>query len=78
MADEADDNTNLCAYVELQTTVGRRQVAEKLMMRVFPTLTRLIFVVHEDDYEFQRNLDTGVITGGKMIDRDAREWALVI
>ena len=50
------------------------------MMRVFPTLTRLIFVVHEDasDYEFQRNLDTGVITGEKMIDRDAREWALVI
>ena len=50
------------------------------MMRVFPlaTLTRLIFVVHEDDYEFQRNLNTGVITGGKMIDRDAREWALVI
>ena len=72
------------------------------MMRVFPTLTRLIFVVHEDNYEFQRteascssmgrrwlsypilsypiqrNLNTGVITGEKLIDRDAREWALVV
>ena len=58
-----DDDPNLCAYVELQTPIGRREVAEKLMMRILPTLTRLILVVHENNYEFKRNLYTGVITG---------------
>jgi hypothetical protein len=73
----AGDNPNLCAYVELRTRIGRRNVAEKLIMQNFPTLTRLVLVVHGNDYEFRRNLHTGVITGGNLITRDTREWALV-
>ena len=74
---EADDSPNLCAYIELRTPIGRRKIAEKLMMRTLPTLTRLVLVVHGNDYEFQRNLNTGVITGEKLIDRNTREWALI-
>ena len=46
-------------------------------MRTLPTLTRLVLVVHGNDYEFQRNLPTGVITGEVLITRDKREWAFV-
>ena len=73
---KAGDNPNLCAYVELRTPIGRRKVAEKLIMRTLPTLTRLVLVVHDNNYEFRRNLFTGVITGEILITRDTREWAL--
>ena len=72
------DNSNLCAYIELRNPSGRRKAAEKLIMRTLPTLTRLVFIVHGNDYEFRKNLFTGVITGEKfLISRDAQEWALV-
>jgi hypothetical protein len=71
---KADDNPNLCAYyVELRTPIGRREVAEKLIMRTLPTpgLTRLVLVVHGEDYEFRRNIFTGVtMTGEISITRD--------
>ena len=45
-------------------------------MGTLPTLTRLVLIVHRNDYEFRRNLFTGVITGEKkLIARDPREWA---
>jgi hypothetical protein len=73
------DNPNFCAFVELRTPMGRRKVAEKLFMRTLPALTRLVLVVHGNDYEFQRNLviPNGVITGEFLITRDTREWTLV-
>ena len=71
-----DRKSNLCAYVELRTPIGRRRAAEKLMMEILSTLTRLVFVVHGKDYEFRRNLSTGVITGEVLITRNTREWAL--
>ena len=74
------DNPNLCAYVELRSPIGRRRVAEKLMMQILPTLTRLlVLVVHGKDYEFRRNLSTGVVTGDSeiLITRDTQEWASV-
>ena len=58
------DNPNLCVYVELQTWT-------------LPSLTRLVLVVHGKDYEFRRNLFTGVVTGENLITRDTREWTLV-
>ena len=76
----AGDNPNVCAYVELRSPIGRRRVAEKLMMQILPTLTRLlVLVVHGKDYEFRRNLSTGVVTGDSeiLITRDTQEWALV-
>ena len=76
-APEASDNPNLCAYVGLRTQVGCRKVAEKLIMQTSPTITRLVLIVHENDYEFRRSLNTGVITGENLITRNAREWALV-
>ena len=36
-------------------------------MRTLPTLTRLVFIVHGKDYEFRKNLFTGVITGEKIL-----------
>jgi hypothetical protein len=77
LPEKAGDNPNLCAYVELRTPMGRRKVAEKLIMRILPTLTRLVLVVHGNDYEFRRNLFTGIITGEILITRDTREWTLV-
>lgn len=72
------DNPNLCAYIELRTPIGRRRVAEKLIMRTLPTLTRLVFIVHGNDYEFRKNSFTGVISGEKkLLARDTQEWASV-
>ena len=66
-----DDNPNFChgAYVELRTQTGRRKFPEKLIMRDFPILTQLVFVVHGNDYEFRRNLHTGVMTRENLITR---------
>jgi hypothetical protein len=73
----AGDNPNLCAYIELRTQTGRRKFAERLMMRDFPILTRLVLIVHGNDYEFRRDLHTGLITGENLITRDTQEWTLV-
>ena len=75
----AGDNPSLwqCAYVQLRTPIGRRRVAKKLLTEKFPGLTRLVLVVHGKDYEFRRNLHTGVITGEVLITRDTQEWASV-
>ena len=77
LPENAGDNPNLCAYIELRTPIGRRKVAEKLIMRTLPTLTRLVLIVHGNDYEFRRNLFTGVITRENLITRDTREWTWV-
>ena len=61
-----DDNPNLCTYVELRTPIGRRKVAEKLIMRTLPTHTR-----------FMRTTNSEGTYGEILITRDAREWALV-
>jgi hypothetical protein len=73
----ANRKSNLCAYVELRTPIGRRRAAKKLM-QIFSTLTQLVLVrvVHGKDYEFRRNLSTGVITREILITRNTREWAL--
>ncbi|KAF8804868.1 hypothetical protein BYT27DRAFT_7340022 [Phlegmacium glaucopus] len=70
------DDPNLCAYVTLRTSNGRREVAKEIM-RMLQRLTRLVFVDHEYDYEFRRDLKTGIITGEKLIILDEQEWALV-
>ncbi|KAF8817192.1 hypothetical protein BYT27DRAFT_7153851 [Phlegmacium glaucopus] len=70
------DDPNLCAYVKLRTADGRRKAAEK-MMKILQTLTRLVFVDHEYDYEFRRDLKSGIITGEELITLDEQEWALV-
>ena len=46
-------------------------------METLPTLTRLVFVGYEYDYEFRRDLQTGIITGEELITLDDQEWALV-
>ena len=72
LLEKAGDNLNLCLiYVELRTPISRRKVAEKLIMRTLPTLTRLVLVAHGNDYEFRRNLFTGVITGEILITRNS-------
>jgi hypothetical protein len=75
----AGNNPSLlhCAYVELRTPIGRRRVAEKLFMECLPNLTRLVLVVHRKDYEFRRNLHSGIITGEILITRNTQEWALI-
>ena len=70
-------NPNLCAYVELRSPIGRRRVAEKLIKQSLPTLTRLVLVVHGNDYEFRKDLHTGVISGEILITRDTQEWSSV-
>ena len=73
------DNPSLrhCAYVQLRTPIGRRRVAEKLFMEIFPALTRLVLIVHRKDYEFRRDLNSGIITRENLITRDTQEWASV-
>ena len=66
-----------CAYVELRSPNGRRRVAEKIFKKCLPTLTRFVLVVHGKDYEFRRNLHSGIITGEFLITRDTQEWATV-
>jgi hypothetical protein len=68
---------DLCAFVELRSSIGRRVIAKKLFTKSLPELTRLVLVVHGKDYEFRRNLSTGVITGEILITRNTGEWALV-
>ena len=75
--DNRGPNLHHCAYVELRTSNGRRRVAEKIFKKRLPTLTRLVFVLHGEDYEFRRNLHSGIITGEILINRDAQEWASV-
>lgn len=48
----ADTSNRICAYVELRTAIGRRKFTEKLMVRTLPTITRLVLVVHGNDYEY--------------------------
>lgn len=67
---------NLCAYTQLRTADGRRKAAETLMQNL-QTLTRLVFVDYEYDYEFRRDPTSGIITGEELIILDDREWALV-
>ena len=59
-------NPNFWAYVELRASIGRRKVAEKLIMQTLPKLPPLVLVV-------RRNLFTGVITEEK----NTREWTSV-
>lgn len=47
------------------------------MMEILPTLTRLVFVGNEYDYEFRRDLQTGVIAREELIIHDEQEWASV-
>ncbi|KAF8805071.1 hypothetical protein BYT27DRAFT_7258656 [Phlegmacium glaucopus] len=70
------DDPNLCAYVMLRTSKGRHKVAKEIM-KTLQTLTRLVFVDHECDYEFRRDLTTDIITGEELIALDEQEWALV-
>ncbi|KAF8805074.1 hypothetical protein BYT27DRAFT_7258659 [Phlegmacium glaucopus] len=70
------DDPNLCAYIILRTSKGRRKVAEKIM-NAFKTLTRLVFVDHECDYDFRRDLKSGIVTREALITLDEQEWALV-
>ena len=46
-------------------------------METFKGLTRLVLIVHDHDYEFRRDLKTGIITKEELITLDKREWALV-
>ena len=66
-----------CAYVQLRTPTGRHRFAMKLFKESITTLTRLVLVVHGKDYEFRRNLQTGIVTGECLITRDAQEWASI-
>ena len=73
---KSGDDPNLCAYVNLRTTVGRRKTVENIM-ETFKTLTRLVLVVHGYDYEIRRDLKTGIIAEEELITLDKQEWALV-
>ena len=73
---KSGDDPNLCAYVNLRTIVGRRKTVENIM-ETFKTLTRLVLIVHDQDYEFRRDLETGIITKEESITLDKQEWALV-
>jgi len=46
-------------------------------MKKYQTLTRLVFVGHEYDYEFRKDLKTGITTGEELIALNEQEWALV-
>ena len=45
-------------------------------MKNLPTLTRLVFIDYQYDYEFRRDMRTGIITGEEAITLDKQEWAL--
>ena len=46
-------------------------------MKTFKTLTRFVLVDHEYDYEFRRNVKTGIIAEEELITFDKQEWAWV-
>ena len=73
---KSGDDPNLCAYVNLRTTVGRRKTVKNIM-ETFKALTRLVLIIHDHDYEFRRDLKTGIITKEELITSDKQEWALV-
>lgn len=60
----ASENAS-CTYVNLRTqlAIGRCNVREN--------------IIHEYDYKFRRDLQTGTITGEELISLDEREWASI-
>ena len=74
----AGDNPNHCAYVELRSPIGRRRVAKKLIMEILPTISRLVLIVHEKNYEFRWDPSADDVTEETLITWDAGEWASVM
>ena len=74
----AGDNPNHCAYVELRSPIGRRRVAKKLIMEILPTISRLVLIVHGENYEFRWNSSADDVTEETLITWDAGEWASVM
>ena len=74
----AGDNPNHCAYVELRSPIGRRRVAKKLIMKILPTISRLVLIVHGNSYEFRWNPSADDVTEEILITWDAGEWASVM
>lgn len=46
-------------------------------MKTLQRLKRLVFVVHERNYEYRRDPQTGIIAKEKLTTLDQGEWALV-